>query len=315
MKKRSTLKLFFLLSVAFSVVSLMSQDLQGTDKKQVERNKKAVKAFEKKYKGFVYIPTFTTGDGDATETIQGFWMQKTEVSNLEWRHFIQAIEQAFGKDSSAKLLPDTHLWGDQNQPMKRYYYHHPSFQNYPVVNISLEQANAYCKWIQGNMRQQLPKLSQVQVLLPNEAEWEYVAKGGVGTAAYPTGRHITNSKGEALANFHKVPIEMVRKKGNKLVLNAKMSYDAANTIPAPVQSFDPNEFGLYNMAGNAAEFIRDCQSIRHYPEGQAFTKGGSFYDPPYYLQCHVRDPYTKDSSAHFSRGFRPIVRWEMQQKE
>ena len=84
----------------------------------------------------------------------------------------------------------------------------------PMVNVRWEEAAAYCKWAGGR--------------LPTEAEWEYAARAGARNQVFPMNAEDSRDK----ANFS-------GRKGNDL-------YDFA----APVRKFDPNPFGLYDMAGN-----------------------------------------------------------------
>ena len=73
--------------------------------------------------------------------------------------------------------------------------------------------------------------------------------------------------------------------------------------------YEPNGYGLYNMGGNVAEFVLPNTFDADGPEGlvDPFTRGGSFLDPPYYMQCDVRDFYEAGASAHVTRGFRPVI--------
>lgn len=71
----------------------------------------------------------------------------------------------------------------------------------------------------------------------------------------------------------------------------------------------PNDYGLYHMGGNVAEFVWPNPTDPDYQDGKMlFTKGGSFFDPPHYMKCSVRQPYAADSSSKCTRGFRPAIR-------
>ncbi|MCB0738213.1 MAG: SUMF1/EgtB/PvdO family nonheme iron enzyme, partial [Bacteroidetes bacterium] len=245
-------------------------------------HKKAYKKFEKAFKNFSFIPgaawqqptdtthPISTNWKSETVSVQSFFMQQYEVTNAEWHAFVAA-----NSENRENLLPDTSLWEDTNEPMRRYYYSHPAFQNYPVVNISLAQAQAYCRWLAKEMTASKDVLfDSVSVSIPTEMEWEYAARGGHDFNKYPWGGpYVRNAKGQFLANFLRVPEDEVRKVDGDLVLKKSIKNTLAASIPAPIKVFYENDFGLYDMGGNVAEFVLPNQ------DGIHFTKGGSFYDP------------------------------------
>lgn len=105
-----------------------------------------------------------------------------------------------------KIYPDTLCWlkdltYSYNEPFVREYFNHVGYDNYPVVGINWHQARAFCHW----RTQLFNSVSGTRVQewrLPNEAEWEYAARGGLSGAKYPWGGPYTrNKKGCFLANF------------------------------------------------------------------------------------------------------------------
>ena len=289
-------------------------------------SKRAYKQFEKAYSNFTFIPGGTwTSDKDLSKgnsfidvdpkmnITQSFWMSKYEVSNADWKTFLKDIRLSQGIDSAKKLLPDTNQWTSlafYNEPMRHYYFRHPAYANYPVSSVSLKQCLAYCNWLESKIMRDLGVfLKDIDVRLPTENEWEYAASAG-DTWPYPWGTYLRNSKGNFLANFRQVPMDRIKKVNGKLVLNMEYNESGAHFTPAPVSMYHENEFGLFNMGGNVAEFVQTNPDEPD-PTGAlaqyGITRGGSFYDPPYYMQNSVRDFYPNDSSAHFSRGFRPVI--------
>jgi formylglycine-generating enzyme len=85
-------------------------------------------------------------------TVSSFYMDETEVSNLDYREYIYWLERVFGTDhpefvKAAK--PDSMCWRRNlafNEPYVKYYFSHPSYNTYPVVGVNWIQANEYCKW-------------------------------------------------------------------------------------------------------------------------------------------------------------------------
>ncbi len=272
-----------------------------------------------------------------TVTVSSFYMDETEVRNLDYLEYLFWIERVYGSnyDNGSypevywKALPDTNVWRDKlsyNEPYVENYLRHPAFHQYPVVGVSWEQAVDYCAWrtdrvnerilidngylwedpeqvdenvfktdaykmgqYEGRIRRQLPNLKlgvhsftkkagrdknavrNVQnydgillprFRLPTEAEWEFAALALVGNTIeenvserkiYPwNGDGVRNpskrNKGEIVANFK-------RSRGDNMGTAGRLNDNADKT--APVISYWPNEYGLYNMAGNVSEWVMD----------------------------------------------------------
>ncbi len=121
--------------------------------------------------------------------------------------------------------------------------------NRPVINLSWHDAQAYVKWLSA-------KTGEVY-RLPTEAEWEYAVRAG-SEAEYSWGNQI----GEGRANCS----------------GCGSQWDDEQT--APIGSFDPNSFGLYDVHGNVSEWVEDCWhgSYEEAPaDGTAWTQGCSEY--------------------------------------
>lgn len=94
-------------------------------------------------------------------TVPSFYIDETEVSNLDYLEYLHWLKHVFGKDHPEvyiKALPDTLVWREQlsyNEPLVEMYLRHPSFHNYPVVGVSWVQANEYCKWRTDRVNERL----------------------------------------------------------------------------------------------------------------------------------------------------------------
>ena len=213
--------------------------------------------------------------------------------------------------------PDSLCWVrdfaySYNEPMAKKYYSHPAFGNYPVVGVTWKQATAFCEWRTHYLNAFLDskkRATESDFRLPTEAQWEYAARGGRSQSPYPWGGpYLRNKKGCLLANF---------KPGRGNYPEDGGFY----TVRA--DAYWPNDFGLYNMAGNVAEWT----SSLFYEGGYNFqhdmnpdirwnakdfdpprmkrkvTRGGSWKDVGYFLQTSTRNYEYQDTSKSYI-GFR-----------
>jgi formylglycine-generating enzyme required for sulfatase activity len=219
------------------------------------------------------------------------------------------------------VYPDTLAWTHDftysfNDPMTKNYFWHPAYDNYPVVGVTWVQCNAFNVWRTQNLMN--PYLREAgesfinDYRLPSEAEWEYAARGGLDQAPYPWGGpYIRNRQGCFLGNFK--PLH-----GNYT--------DDGGFHTVPVDSYSPNDYGLYNMAGNVAEwtstafdesvydFDHDLNSEYSYDAlandppslKRKVLRGGSWKDVGYYLQTGTRSFEYQDTAKTYI-GFRSVL--------
>ena len=213
------------------------------------------------------------------------------------------------------VYPDTIMWLRDfqfayNDPKMRMYFSHPGFSNYPVVGVTWEQAQAFCQW-RTKLYNSINPIPAQDYRLPTEAEWEYAARGGRKLALYPWGgNYVRDNKGCYLANFKPM----------------RGSYtDDMGATTMKVASFPPNDYGLYDMAGNVAEWtstayndgsttlVSDMNPSFQYNAKtedsdllkRKVVKGGSWKDIAYYLQCGVKTyEYQNESRPYI--GFRCV---------
>lgn len=214
------------------------------------------------------------------------------------------------------IYPDTMCWMTEftysyNEPAMLNYFSHPSYGMFPVVGVTWEQAQAFCHWRNAQYQSvsNLPRAQEYR--LPTEAEWEYAARGGRYNATYPWGGpYVRDAKGCFLANFKPM-------RGNYT--------EDGYFLPSAVGTYDPNDYGLYDMAGNVAEwtddtydettatFALDMNPSYRYDarEGdlkvmrRKVLKGGSWKDVGAYLQCGMRD-FEYQDVCRPSIGFRCV---------
>jgi len=261
------------------------------------------------HKGMVYIKagTFSMG-GDNKQasqdeypkhkvTVDGFWMDETEVTNAQFAEFVKATgyittaekkpdweemkkqlppgtpkppesdlvaaSLIFSQPDHAVSLNDYSQWWKWQAGADWKHPHGPGSdikgkENYPVVHVSWYDAEAYAKWAGKR--------------LPTEAEWEWAARGGLQNKIYPWGDEGVDV-GAVKANSWQ----------GQFPTNNTLRDKFAGT--SPVKSFKSNAYGLYDMAGNVWEWCADLYHSQYYqevnkPDGIKNPQGpSSSYDP------------------------------------
>lgn len=213
--------------------------------------------------------------------VHGFWMDKTEVTNREFAKFTKAtgyvtvaerkptLEEfpdappenlvagsvVFAPPDHAVPLNDHFLWWSWVTGAN---WKHPTGpgsdlkgrEDYPVVHIAYEDAEAFAKWAGKR--------------LPTEAEWEFAARGGLSGALYPWGNEFLRD-GRFMANTHQGHFP-----------NEDTHADAHAGL-APVATYPPNGYGLYDVAGNVWEWTSDWYRPDYY--AGLVRAGGVAVDP------------------------------------
>jgi len=230
------------------------------------------------------------------------------------------VRSQFINKIDVPVYPDTLVWirdfsYSYNEPMTKRYYSHPAFGNYPVVGVNWKQASVFCEWRTHYLNANLEKrkmATESDFRLPTESEWEYAARGGRSQSMYPWGNYyLRNKKGCLLANF---------KPGRGNYPEDGGFY----TVRA--DAYWPNDFGLYCMAGNVAEWT----SSFYYEGASNFShdmnpdirwnakdsdpprmkrkviRGGSWKDVGLYLQTSARTYEYQDTSKSYI-GFRCVI--------
>lgn len=250
----------------------------------------------------------------ATVRVDSFWVEDDGI-------YSTTIERPLREPNDLTtnaiicVYPDTLVWARDfefayNDPLLYGYFNMPGYSDYPVVGVTWEQAQAFCHWRTHLLRTRGKQIANYY-RLPTEAEWEYAARGGRRAAMYPWGdKYARDAEGCFMANFKPY----------------RGSYhDDTGVATMAVAQFEPNDFGLFDMAGNVAEwtassyssvsnvYVHDMNPEFPYVARQddspilkrKVVKGGSWKDISYYLQCGVRSYEYQDESRSYI-GFRCV---------
>lgn len=215
-------------------------------------------------------------------------------------------------EKKVPVYPDTTVWikdfsYSYNEPLHNSYFYHTAFDDYPVVGVSWLQSKAFSDWRTQKLNQyykEIDKNKAPSFRLPTEAEWEYAARGGLESATFPWGGpYVKDDRACYLANF-------------KPLRGDYAADEALYTVEA--DAYEPNDYGLYNMAGNVAEWVNSSYNESSYEymssinpnvdnpdDMRKVIRGGSWKDVSYYLRVSTRDYEYADSSRSYI-GFRTV---------
>lgn len=265
--------------------------------------------------GMVWIPggefTMGTDDPESYEAerpahrvrVNGFWIDVTEVTNEQFKKFVEATKyvttaekKPVWEELKKQLPPDTPKPDDALLVPGSLVFTPPSYaislndysqwwtwtpgadwkhpegprssiekrMNHPVVHVSYDDALAYCKWTGKR--------------LPTEAEWEFASRGGREKERYSWGNDFMPA-GKFMANTFQGAFP------------ATNTSDDGYTSSSPVKTFPPNDYGLYDIIGNAWEWTSDYYNITYYAEiaKQPVANNPKGPDKPY----DPREPYAE----------------------
>lgn len=220
---------------------------------------------------YVYIPQGKIEMEGETSIFPSFYMSECEITNAQYLEFLNDLKLKGKIDEYNIAMVDTNQWLliDETK-ISQYESTYLQRKKCPVVNISKQGAELYCKWLADKISNNKYKF---EIRLPKNIEWEYAAKGGRIDCKYPWGNGgPINVKGCSLAQFK----------------TFGMFYS-----PVGVARYSPNDYGLYDISGNVAEMIADTNIV----------KGGSWNSNSNEIQITSCAPYSVGPTV----GFRPII--------
>lgn len=220
--------------------------------------------------------------------VNAFMMDQFEVTNGQYKRFLASLQP----DERKAMMPDSLAWAREIGVSWTTYFRGEGYDSYPVVCVNWLQAKAFAKWAEKR--------------LPTEVEWEFAARSGMSGRLYPwEGIYSRNPvTGEVLANF---------------APDGDFAADGF-VITSPVGVFPPNNYRLFDLAGNAAEWCEDSYfpsykvlkqgfnqlitpSYTNAEENRKIVRGGSWASNEFFIGVGVRDyKYARTTSPRL--GFR-----------
>lgn len=285
--------------------------------KQKKKMVKALMKFDKK--SYAYIPSGSFEYNDQKVSVQSFWIQVNEVTNLEYRTFLFDLLIQGKKAEFDIAKPEQENWtrlleGDL-KAMEEQYFSHEAFNDYPVVNVTRAGAEMYCAWLTKAVNANADvKINDLRI--PTRAEWYKAASNEGKQLPFPWDRNSsTNEDGCYLANYKP------KAESSEITEENTLAQDGA-MFTAKTGTYNPNGYGLYNLSGNVAEMVYNTEvenikiqnsdnktisSTRLNDKTKPGTAGGSWLSSEDEIKLNGPDPYEGITSGHPGIGFRVVI--------
>ncbi len=191
----------------------------------------------------------------------GLYYDQTEITNVNWLEYMFWQFKTYGgRDSKAykEALPDTALWMDDGlnaEPYMKFYHRHPSYKDYPVVNVTWKQAADFCAWRTARVKEWQEAEGKTDdtpyyfaYRLPTYEEFHLMYDDIAELPDFIGGEGKRKDRGKARYNQKREPSKVAE------------PANAPSTMPdvtAPVKSYWPNSYKVYNIKGNVSEWLME----------------------------------------------------------
>ena len=200
--------------------------------------------------------------------VDPFYISATEITNLDWRKFYtEKVEELGLVKAKEKYYPDTALWLNEfrytyNLPHAKNYFTHSNFDDFPVVGITWEQANAFCEWKTKEVSRLLAEKGIkkfIEFRLPTENEWEFAAMKKRSENKIEKVSHYGWSEEEMMG--HLLDVTNIGEVFDQNGVPLKKYADDGCLYTCKIASYSPNDRGIYDMSGNVSEWTADSATI------------------------------------------------------
>lgn len=241
-------------------------------------------------KSYSFIPSGWSVVGKDTMTVQSFYMSNYEISNEQYKLYLDHIEKNGDKTAKehSRIRNENWTTHHNSSAMAEQYHSHPAYAKFPVVNVTYQGAQGYCVFLSSKLNELFHKSGvQVRVRLPFHAE---IVRAGVGDnhgRLYPwVFGGVKDEKGNSLSNY--------KNSDSSLGEDLKAGH---SDVLAAVSSYFASPMGVFNLSGNAAE-------MTNLP---GLAVGGSWRDAAQDVTLQSKVNYQDASCAV---GFRVVFTWQ-----
>lgn len=231
-------------------------------------------------------------------------LKSTEVTNVEYRAFLFDLLVQGKEEDFLKAKPNQNLWLTlQEEPFNfgpmdnvvTQYFAHPVYDDYPVVNISLEGMQLFCEWYEELIQKELgstkyyAKDDIYKVEIPDEGLWR-------SRALKSDTNHVFKSRFEELNYRHSLYLPKSEKQEEPYLPIYPSPF---NWEPEATHSLPQDENGYYSLYGNVSEMVIN--------NGKYYTKGGSWLGIIEEIDANYKAPFDPKSEGSPAVGFRPSI--------
>lgn len=286
---------------------ILTEDEIAANHKRKKKMLKVLSKLDKKW--YAYIPSGSFDFHGTKTSVQSFYMQTAEVSNIQYKTFLFDLLIHGKKDDFLKAKPDQGKWTEipnsDLESMKDLYFSDEAYDDYPVVNVSREGAEMYCVWLSTEIRKfndGKNTASFNDLRLPHRSEWELAASESGKLMPFPWGGPLAqNAKGCFLANFDAGNYESPQSCENCTDPQASIELVKDGAMhTAKTKTYNPNSYGLYNLSGNVAEMVYNKDKT-------SGTAGGGWMSAFEEIKINGTDKHSGVEDAHPNIGFRVVM--------
>jgi formylglycine-generating enzyme required for sulfatase activity len=301
----------------------LTKDEIEENHKQKKRMIKSLIKLDKKI--YAYVPSGSFNYEGQPVSVQGFAMQKTEVTNLEYRTFLFDLLIQGRKDEFKKAAPEQNKWieicGIKMKYWKEDYFADHKFNDYPVVNVNREGAEMYCVWFSEEVQKFLNENGKKDndykmnnVRLPYKLEWIKAAsvEGKLKNYAWIDSSSPTCFKGNfSTKDYNRISV-VVKKTGKEIPFGDTSAVSTAGyllnhgDLTTKVASYEPNEYELYDMSGNVAEMSYEHNAGDH-SKVRPIALGGGWMNSEENVKINSKENYLGVIDGHPNIGFRVVM--------